>query len=811
MPNKSTRHRSRARNYSEDRSQDSKPAGRVTDEHDRAGDSNSRTFAPHASRPFILAGCLLIGFLAYLFLFLLQPSQDPRLTSPEGDAGSRFLELFVMQYLLPTFLNAGEGQEFGLLDRLPILLGATVWLGIAWWIGRPLVERLLAEESPALRLATSILVGLAWLSTTMFCLGTFRFMDSRWPLLLTIVGMMVIAYRVNRRPLSKQSPEARPENTATTKSLSPLARSVGDRWLLRWTQVCVWGLAAVYVVGGMMPPVEFDVVEYHLQAPKEFYQDGEIWMLSHNVYATMPLGVEMHSLAAMTLISGEDAWWIGGLTGKLVTSLFAIIAAVFLFGFLERRTGRQSAWIAAGLFLAAAGNLHVSLSGLIDVALGAYVLSSFVVTAILLSPGQVREVGWKGYALIGTLAGAAAACKYPGLLIAVAPVTAILVLVHFVTQAERRRKSEQPKGLSEPIVALVVGLTIGFATTCLPWFVRNLIFAANPIHPLADSIFDTVGMSSEHLENWRRVHSPQPAGTASAFSLTALWESLSQVMWKSPMINPALTFLGVLGSALSLFTLRHSRSHSNFVQRVIDWPTICTLGSIWTITAWWFLTHRIDRFWLPVLPMAAVLAGYAIMWLTCFTNDRQARNDLEPRTTNPVATALLGIAALGTCYGFLQGLTGLAQVDNRYFVSLESLRAEAGLSPSIAWINDNLDPDQDRILLLGEAKMYHLKPDAEYATCFNVNHIAEMLQGEPPRLQSRTLDIFGITHVLVNWSEIDRYRAPGNYGFSDFPQRGDLASMAESNVIEPVPTPFDPNAIALYRVRPAPLDEDPSP
>ena len=29
---------------------------------------------------------------------------------------------------------------------------------------------------------------------------------------------------------------------------------------------------------------------------------------------------------------------------------------------------------------------------------------------------------------------------------------------------------------------------------------------------------------------------------------------------------------------------------------------------------WWFLTHRLDRFWLPMLPCLAVLAGLGADW-----------------------------------------------------------------------------------------------------------------------------------------------------------------------------------------------------
>ncbi len=58
---------------------------------------------------------------------------------------------------------------------------------------------------------------------------------------------------------------------------------------LRWLWLAAPFLGAL-VLSAMMPPFDFDVREYHLQAPKEFYQAGKIGFLPHNVYANMPFG-----------------------------------------------------------------------------------------------------------------------------------------------------------------------------------------------------------------------------------------------------------------------------------------------------------------------------------------------------------------------------------------------------------------------------------------------------------------------------------------------------------------------------------------
>ncbi len=49
----------------------------------------------------------------------------------------------------------------------------------------------------------------------------------------------------------------------------------------------------VMILGSMLPSIDFDVLEYHLQGPKEYYQAGRIAFLPHNVYTSMPFGVEM--------------------------------------------------------------------------------------------------------------------------------------------------------------------------------------------------------------------------------------------------------------------------------------------------------------------------------------------------------------------------------------------------------------------------------------------------------------------------------------------------------------------------------------
>ena len=105
---------------------------------------------------------------------------------------------------------------------------------------------------------------------------------------------------------------------------------------------------AVMILGSMLPSIDFDVLEYHLQGPKEYYKAGRIAFLPHNVYTSMPFGVEMLHLAAMEVMGD---WWWGGLAGQVLVALFAPAAAVLMAGAASRIGSSRAGWFAAVVYL----------------------------------------------------------------------------------------------------------------------------------------------------------------------------------------------------------------------------------------------------------------------------------------------------------------------------------------------------------------------------------------------------------------------------------------------------------------------------
>ena len=78
------------------------------------------------------------------------------------------------------------------------------------------------------------------------------------------------------------------------------------------------------ILGAMLPTVDFDAIEYHVQGPKEYYQAGRIAFLPHNVYTSMPFSIEMLHLLGME-VAGD--WWLGALVGQVAVALFAPMSA----------------------------------------------------------------------------------------------------------------------------------------------------------------------------------------------------------------------------------------------------------------------------------------------------------------------------------------------------------------------------------------------------------------------------------------------------------------------------------------------------
>ncbi len=195
--------------------------------------------------------------------------------------------------------------------------------------------------------------------------------------------------------------------------------------------------------------------------------------------------------------------------------------------------------------------------------------------------------------------------------------------------------------------------------------------------------------------------------------------------------------------------------------------------AVYLFLTWWLLTHRLDRFWLPMLPTLAVLAGLGADW-------SRARG----------WTIMLGVLlSLAITTNLAYTSTALAGL-NEWTADLRRERASVPkmLNPPLARLDAEL-PDGAKVLLVGQAGGFHLRHSIVYNTVFNQETIETLTRGRSPEDVRQEFRRLGVTHVYVDWFEVERYRSPGNYGFTDYVTPEVFDRLIAAGVLKP-PVPL---------------------
>jgi hypothetical protein len=735
------------------------------------------------SKTFQIAS--LVGVVIFLgwYSWLYFASRLTDVPMPDGDSIPQSRGLFVLVMLtLPEQMvqvwRAFDTMPFGILDRFPYFACAAAWLGTAWLIGRLAFDALGIRKCfhPIENLGLSIAAGLNLLSLTILVVGLAGGSASRWPTLIAVgvvIGLVVLAWSRCRR---FNSVDSEVQNKTASASLG-----FWDRRRIIFLATAFTVLCVFYFLGAVIPPSEFDVREYHLQGPKEFFQVGQIQFLAHNIYANMPMGTEMHALAWMSLWGGDDGWYHGALIGKLIFASFGIVTSMILGGCVARQAGSLAGWVAACTWLGLPGIAEVSKLGLIDQAVACYLAAS--VSVLYAMQDQRTKAGSctrRLLSMLGWFLGAAAACKYTAVPFVVLPGVAITLLM-MIPSTQSSRK----------IAVLVGTLCLGGVLGGGLWYAKNLAVAGNPVYPLASNVFGGRTMNPAKAKQWSDAHRvPVLPGTneneqPSDYRLSTLSHELRQIAYES-------RYLGLLLVPLCGLGLLTNRSRMTFM--LVAW-------FVWYIAVWYFFTHRLERFWLPALVIPAIIAGQGGAWLVT-------------REKGIVGSAFLALGMItSACFLALWPFS-----DNRYLVAMESLRDDKYQSlgatknseePQLGvpsrvplhqrWINSQLTKT-DKVLIVGDAQVFDIRIPILYSTCFDKSSLEELTIGKSPRQAWQSMRDQSITHILVHWGEIARYRSPGNYGFSPDITRELFQTLTAEKVITPVSWPIPSEVAELYQV-----------
>ena len=494
---------------------------------------------------------------------------------------------------------------------------------------------------------------------------------------------------------------------------------------------CLLGIAiapfvVVMILGAMLPSIDFDVLEYHLEGPKEYYQTRHIAFLPHNVYTSMPFGVEMLHLAAMEVMGD---WWWGGLAGQLLVAFFAPTAAVLIGSTALRAGSTRAAWLAAIVYLSTPWIYRLAVIAYVEGPLCFYHAALVWATVHGFWDRSISRRSIWG--LIGLLAGCAMSCKYPALISAVIPFGALSLV-----DCKRSRS-----------LAPLLSYVLGWAIVMGPWLAKNVIDTGNPVYPLANSIFHGRYWDQAREIKWSNAHGRKPVTRLEL--MNGLVDVAGRSDWQSSLY-------------IAFAPLAFLRPGSRRLACVL-WGFVAYL-----FATWWLLTHRVDRFWLPLLPPLAVLAGLGADWV---------RN----RGWSILLGTIVTIAVVTNLTYISTALAGL----NDWTGDLISLRrgSTASWNESLALLDSELPPGA-HALIVGQAAVFHLDREVAYNTVFDPELIELLASDKSDQEFHEALRKQNLTHIYVDWEQVQRHRKPGGYGFTDFVQRARFDHWVAAGVLD---------------------------
>jgi hypothetical protein len=516
-------------------------------------------------------------------------------------------------------------------------------------------------------------------------------------------------------------------------------------------------LGAATVCPGVLWASEFggyDVLEYHLQLPREWLAIGHITGLSHNVYSYLPNAFEA---AYMHLGAWRGSMVIGSYGAQLLHASMALIGAAALanlarFAVNSIRKSEAGATanteasassisapaIAAGLLLATpwivvTGSLAYNEQAMLALALCAAAIGlepstpqprtgsdEEQTTADPIHPPFVPSP-WRTGLAAGLLLGAAILCKLTAAVVAL-PALALLILLGSAGAWRGR------------ILRLVVMLV--FATLIVGiWAVRNFTWTGNPLFPMFTGWFGTAHWTADQAARWQAAHS---APSLDQWPLR-LWQHIMAHWQYAWIIWP-----GALVSLVVLLRDRTSRSIATLLGGVL----------LIQLLAWLLATHQQSRFAIPLLPVAVVLIALGLWRAAHLQRSGAQRTVTIPRLLGVTFVAVVMIFSIFT---YLQPAHRAApHLINGHVDYAQNLDPYRVL---------NTLPEGSQTYAEGFATPFYVRTPIYYHTVWDRSPLGAALASAGPGGALAAMLQEGYTHLLIDLRSLGRWWSPGNYGY----------------------------------------------
>jgi hypothetical protein len=636
-------------------------------------------------------------------------------------------------FLAVTALSVGVVSSYALLSAIIDALAAMMILAPAALAGLWLVPiKRMAGVPRRWHLLLGACLGLGGMPLLVLAMGLAGRLDRNlWDTLLIALALAGVI-KLRRILLADTSPRAagfrlrggsvssRPLERATREP-TVWHRLISGAFRPPWVWLAaipflVLALLAAANAPGMIWSEEgygYDVLEYHLEMPREYYEAGRIEYARHNVYANFPAAVEMYYL--LTMVVFDDALDVGT-KANLIHLTFAVLTV--LAAWVIGRDGSAGAGVISALAAASTGWL-IYLSGL------AYVENAMLFFGMVSIGCALRAFRAEGGARVwiifaGIAAGFACGCKYTAIAMIAAPI-GIAIL------------AASPRALARRAMDVLV-FTLACLAAFSPWLIKNAVMTGNPVFPLANSVFSAVpeGWGEAETERFDAAHTIAPDERTVGARIAAMWNRTVADSYQR--FGPAVLLLAVGG------LIGRRRERTDVVLAVV----LVAQALVWLLA-----THLFARFAVVLLIPLVLLAGRSV-----FGGASRGRS---------VVIAVVLIAGCAWSFTFAARLNA-AESPNGAPASW-IYNGELPAYSYLAAVNREL-PEDARILLVGEARALYFRRAVDYFVVFNRNPFVETV-----RAAASDEDIVawlrdrGYTHVLVNWLEVARLAR--TYGFAE--------------------------------------------
>lgn len=587
-----------------------------------------------------------------------------------------------------------DAASFPVRLGLGLVSGAVTWCVCAD-LGAAAIRWLVPGWDNYRRLVFGAALGYALLGCAVAILGLSHLLRPAY--LLGLVGIAVLA----RAPVHWQTlptiPKTLKAGVASFAAWSPLQKSVAAAG--------AFGLL-VAVIAAALPAVWWDPLAYHLPIAA--------FALDHFTF-TFDAEIPESAFPLLGEAAALPAYVLAGSAGAAMATLGSGVTLALVCGIVADSLRKGAGSLAVALVLTSALWLWLSPSFYVDVPFALFCLSALAIAWLpLAGDGEPLRPVAAGL-LAGAFAGAAAATKYPGLIVAVLVAVPLLI------------------GSKQRAVRFAAGVT-AFCAVALGWYARAWALTGDPVYPFLSVTLAHLraapapAAAHQNVVQWFASATPHFCGRG--IGLTDM------LLLPVRLLTQPRAFCGDPGPALTAgFVLFLAAPFLVKAARPWFWLTLA-------LTATWFFSAQQWRFLVTALCIVAAALAAAV-------------ESLQPRLRTPVVALLVALCFLGAAADVVPALKEAASNSivpgYAYIAGRESgadyLRHRVDNYAAARWLAQHAPGA--KIFALDDVRDYYFGPNvawgnSPYPGGWRLDWNA------PPAKRYRALQQAGYAYMVVN-------------------------------------------------------------